>query len=267
LPGCVPLGLPAYEHARQSHTPAGRLLARQLWRDHIVRTQPAAMSLQRGHSAEPNASGERGSRGRAAGLSASCRRMLAAAMQAAPPALQRRTWSVACRRVPAPCAAPEDRTSPQRNLMCCRQPAGQHCHASKAPPLLPRDQAGSWCNLGKGTLTPKTWDLASRRGGRVAIGPDLACACRRDVRAARLARARDAGEDAQRAAALGRGRAWRLQHAQARAGSARRHERGELAGARVERVVPQQHARFLLHRSERAVTALRLQPLVALACR
>ncbi len=78
-----------------------------------------------------------------------------------------------------------------------------------------------------------------------AIGPDLARARRRDIRAARLARARDAGEDAQRAAALGRGRARRLQHAQARAGSARRHERGELAGARVERVVPQQHACFL----------------------
>jgi len=48
------------------------------------------------------------SQGRAAGLSASCRRVLAAATQAAPPALQRRTWSVASRRMLAPCSAHED---------------------------------------------------------------------------------------------------------------------------------------------------------------
>jgi hypothetical protein len=95
-----------------------------------------------------------------------------------------------------------------------------------------------------------------------AVGPiNLARARRRDICASRLARARDAGKDAQRAAALGRGRAWRLQHAQARAGGARRHERGELAGARVERMVPQQHARFLLHSDAELSQPLRLPPL------
>jgi len=73
-----------------------------------VQIQLASASLQSVHSAEPHASEECMSQGRAAGLSASCRRVLAAATQAAPPALQRRTWSVASRRMLAPCSAHED---------------------------------------------------------------------------------------------------------------------------------------------------------------